>query len=76
VTSGGILEVAVTASNTQILNIQQNMRTSVQRGQGKDFEQRIGRIRKQQQESTKAAKQVVDVETEQVEEEEEPEWDF
>jgi len=65
------------APNTQILNIQQNTRNSVYGGQGEDFEERIRRLRKQQEESIKAAaaEKVVDVESEEVEEKE-PEWDF
>ncbi len=66
------------AANTQILNIQQNTRNSVYGGQGEDFEERMRRIRKAQQESIKAAaaEKLVDVESEEVEEEKEPEWDF
>jgi hypothetical protein len=60
--------------NTQILNIQQDMRNSSHGGRGGDFEERIRRIRKQQ-EAIKAAKKVVDVQTKEVEEEE-TEWDF
>ena len=63
--------------NTQILNIQQNTRNSVYGGQGEDFEERIRRIRKEQEESIKAAaaEKVVDVESEEIEEKG-PEWDF
>lgn len=64
--------------NTQILNIQQNTRNGVYGGQGEDFEERMRRIRRQQKESIAAAEaeKVVDVESETVEEEEGPEWDF
>ena len=47
-------------------------------GQGEDFEERIRRLRKEQEESIAAAK-VVDIESnpvEEVEEEKGPEWDF
>jgi hypothetical protein len=56
---------------TQILNVQQN---SGNGGQGEDFEERLRRIRKQQEKSTKAIEKVVDVQTKEVEEEQE--WDF
>jgi len=56
---------------TTVVNVQQNNRPVAP-----DFEERIRMIRKQQEESIKAAKKVVDVEAEEVEEEKEPEWDF
>ena len=58
---------------TQILNVQQNNGNT---RPGEDLEERMRRIRKAQQESIDAAKKVVDVETEKVEEEKEAEWDF
>jgi len=56
---------------TTVVNVQQNNRPLAP-----DFEERMRRIRKAQQESIDAAKKVVDIETEEVEEKEEPEWDF
>ena len=56
---------------TTVVNVQQNNRPLAP-----DFEERMRRIRKAQQESIEAAKQVVDIETEEVEEDEGPEWDF
>ena len=56
---------------TTVVNVQQNNRSMAP-----DFEERMRRIRKAQQESIDAAKKVVDVESEEVEEEKEPEWDF
>jgi len=56
---------------TTVVNVQQNNGPMAP-----DFEERIRKIRKAQQESIDAAKKVVDVETEEVEEEKEPEWDF
>jgi len=56
---------------TTVVNVQQNNGP-----RAPDFEERMRRIRKAQQESIEAAKKVVDVESEEVEEEKEPEWDF
>jgi len=56
---------------TTVVNVQQNNRPMAP-----DFEERMRRIRKAQQESIDAAKKVVEVETEEVEETKEPEWDF
>jgi len=57
---------------TTVVNVQQNNRPM-----GPDFEERIRMIRKQQEESIKAAaaEKVVDVESEEIEEKG-PEWDF
>ncbi len=58
---------------TTVVNVQQNNRSMAP-----DFEERMRRIRKLQQESmaAAAAEKVVAVEAEEVEEEREPEWDF
>ncbi len=58
---------------TTVVNVQQNNGT-----RAPDFEERMRRIRKQQEESIAAAEaeKVVCVESEEVEEEKEPEWDF
>ncbi len=56
---------------TTVVNVQQNNGP-----RAPDFEERMRRIRKAQQESIEAAKKVVDVESEEVEEEKQPEWDF
>ena len=65
------LEEKPTQAPTTVVNVQQNNRPMAP-----DFEERIRRIRKQQQESIEAAKKVVDVESEEVAEEKESEWDF
>jgi len=65
------LEEKPTQAPTTVVNVQQNNRPVAE-----DFEERIRRLRKQQEESIEAAKKVVDVESEEVEEEKEPEWDF
>ena len=70
---GALDEKPAPAHTTQILNVQQN---NTQGGHVEDFEERIRRIARKQQESIDAAKKVVDVESEEVEEEKEPEWDF
>jgi len=63
------------AMPTTVVNVNQTNTSIV--GQSEDFEERIRRLRKEQEESIAAAK-VVDIESEPVEEVEEkgPEWDF
>lgn len=59
-----------------VVNVNQTNNSIV--GQGEDFEERIRRLRKEQEESIAAAK-IVDIESnpvEEVEEEKGPEWDF
>ncbi len=67
------LEEKPMQAHTTVVNVQQNNRPVAE-----DFEERIRRLRKEQEESIKAAaaEKVVDVESEEVEEEKEPEWDF
>ena len=69
------LEEKPTQAPTTVVNVQQN---NSDRPVAEDFEERIRRLRKEQEESIKAAaaEKVVDVETEEVEEEKGPEWDF
>ena len=66
------LEEKPTQAPTTVVNVQQNNRPMAP-----DFEERIRRLRKQQEESIKAAaaEKVVDVESEEIEEKG-PEWDF
>jgi len=65
------LEEKPTQAPTTVVNVQQNNRPMAP-----DFEERIRRLRKEQEESIEAAKKVVDVEAEEVEEDKGPEWDF
>jgi len=68
------LEEKPMQAHTTVVNVQQNNRPVAE-----DFEERIRRLRKEQEESIKAAAadKVVDVESEEVDEEEKgPEWDF
>ena len=56
-----------------VVNVNQTTNAIV--GQGEDFEERIRRLRKEQEESIAAAKPVIEIESE-PEEEKGPEWDF
>ncbi len=56
-----------------VVNVNQTNNSAIV-GQGEDFEERIRRLRKEQEESIAAAKPVIDIESEP--EEKGPEWDF